>query len=151
MSPREVGADDWSGSARPVSQISRDFSATADTSRTGSTFEDLRWIGSLISVTNFNVYLWMLGVFWKASTFFKVKHAVVFHLIMMQWQTTQLSPYVFHLCSMFLPNNRSSSGTTNCIKYKRAYIKTCHIRIEISVVQLFFIMYYMYGFYKNSS
>ena len=49
----------------------------------------------------------------------KAEPPVVFQLTIMQWHSTQLACMYFYQCNMFRLNSRSSSsGTTNCMKYK---------------------------------
>jgi hypothetical protein len=48
----------------------------------------------------------------------KVEPPAAFQLIIMEWHSTPLACMYFYQCNMFRPNSRSSSGTTNCIKYK---------------------------------
>jgi hypothetical protein len=58
------------------------------------------------------------------------------------------SVYVFYQCNMFRPNSRSSSGTTNCIKYKgKITIALPEMRSQFYFV--FVKLHYRYGLYKT--
>lgn len=79
----------------------------------------------------YSVDHFMITVITEKSLFIFVQFWCIYNNYAVTFNITKLL-YIY--CSTFRSNSKSSSGTTNCIKYKREYIKICFILIGIDIV-----------------